>query len=109
MATRRSPAGAEADGHLPSVSWRDVFDAVERPVSAGAEAWMQSDAFMDALALTWKLERRALHAVHGAVGTWLALWGLPSRADVKDAVNQVAALERQVRELSEELRRSWAE
>ena len=70
---------------------------------------MQSDTFMDAWRSRVSSSRRALHAVHGAVGTWLVLWGLPSRADVKDAVNQVAALERQVRELSEELRRSRAE
>src|SRR4051794_41870331 len=87
MATRRAPATAEADGHLPSVSWRDLFDAVERPVSAGAEAWMQSDAFMDALVLTWKLERRALHPVPRAVGTWLALWGLPPRPALTAAPN----------------------
>jgi hypothetical protein len=93
---------------MPNVSWRDLFDAVEGPVSAGAEAWVQSETFMDALSLTWKLQRRGLHAVHGVVGAWLGLWGLPSRADVKEAVNQVAALERQVRELSEQLRRSRA-
>jgi len=99
MATPRTPAA----GRLPSVSWRDAFDAVERPLAAGVEAWVQSEAFMDALALTWKLERRALDAVHGAVGAWFGLWGLPTRADVKEVVNQVASLERQLRELSDEL------
>lgn len=27
--------------------WRKAFDAIERPTSAGSEAWIQSDTFMD--------------------------------------------------------------
>jgi hypothetical protein len=98
-------SATNSDGRMPSLSWRDAFDAVERPLAAGAEAWVQSETFMDALALTWKLQRRALHGFHGAVAGWLALWGVPSRADVLAIANQVAALERQLRELADEVRR----
>jgi hypothetical protein len=34
-----------------------------------------------------------------ALDAWLGLWGLPTKRDVTALVNQVAALERQVREL----------
>ena len=77
MATRRSPADAETDGHLPSVSWRDVFDAVERPVSAGSESWVQTDAFMDAVALGWKLERRWPCTPPRRLDAWLGALGAP--------------------------------
>ena len=44
--------------------WRLAFDLVERPVGAASEAWMQSDVFMDALAVTWKVQRRMSREVH---------------------------------------------
>jgi hypothetical protein len=85
--------------------WRLAFDAVERPVGAASEAWVQSDVFMDALAATWKVQRKVAGELHRGLGIWLGLWDLPRRSDVTSLVTQVASLERQVRQLSRELER----
>jgi hypothetical protein len=85
--------------------WRLAFDAVERPVGAASEAWIQSDVFMDTLALTWKVQRRCAREAHRGLGLWLGLWDLPRRSDVTSLVTQVAQLERQVRQVSRELER----
>ena len=79
--------------------WRKVFDGIERPLSAGSEAWVQSDTFMDLTAVTFRVQRRMLHEVQQTTERWLHLWGSVSRADVIRLTNQVASLERQVREL----------
>src|SRR3954471_15465024 len=85
--------------------WRLAFDAVERPVGAASEAWVQSDVFMDTLALTWKLQRRVAREMHRGLGLWLGWWALPRRSDVTSLVTQIANLERQVRQMSRELER----
>jgi len=79
--------------------WRLPFDLVERPLAAASETWVQSDTFMDTLALSYKLQRRVTRRTEQALDTWLGLWGLPTKRDVTALINQVAALERQVREL----------
>ena len=79
--------------------WRTAFDLVERPVAAASESWLQSDTFMDAAAVGFKVPRRMRAQSRQALEAWLGLFELPTRRDVSDLVNQVAALERQVREL----------
>ncbi len=82
---------------------RKAFDAVERPVSGAAESLLQTGTFMDALAITWKLQRRALRRVETSTARAMRLAGVPSRADVADLVNQIGGLQREVRELRREL------
>ena len=66
---------------------------------------METDAFMDALAVTWKLQRlRAARASspaprHGDARSS----GCPRGADVTELVNQVGGLQRELRELRREL------
>lgn len=79
--------------------WRKAFDTIERPMAAGAEAWVQTDTFMDLTALTVRAERRMLGELRQATERWLHLWGWVSRGDVIRLSNQVASLERQLREL----------
>jgi hypothetical protein len=82
--------------------WRMAFDAVERPLASWSESWVQSDAFMDVAAVGFKVQRRVLGEARGALEAWLGLWGVPTRGDVKALINQVAALERQLRQLAAE-------
>jgi hypothetical protein len=89
----------------PPPLWRLAFDVIERPVGAAAETWVQTDVFMDTLAVTWKVQRRVAKGVHRGLGLWLGLWDLPRRSDVTALVTQVANLERQVRQVSRELER----
>ena len=79
--------------------WRTAFDLVERPVAAASESWLQSDAFMDVAAVGFKVQRRMRAQSRQALEAWLGLFELPTRRDVSELVNQVAALERQVRDL----------
>jgi hypothetical protein len=85
--------------------WRLAFDIVERPIGAASENWMQSEVFMDALAVGWKVQRRMSRELQRGVGLWLGLFQIPQRSDVTQLVNQVASLERQVRQVTRELER----
>jgi hypothetical protein len=85
---------------VPSLPWRELFDAVERPYAAAAESMVQSDAFMDVVAITYRLQRRLTPRLERAAEQLLHQWGMPTRGDVTALVNQVASLERQVRELA---------
>jgi hypothetical protein len=82
---------------------RKAFDAVERPVSGAAESLLETDAFRDALAVTWKLQRRAVRRVERGTAAGMRVLGVPSRADVTDLVNQIGGLQREVRELRREV------
>jgi hypothetical protein len=82
--------------------WRKAFDAIERPLAAGSEAWIQSETFMDLATHSIRVQRKLLHEVQNATERWLHLWGWVSRGDVLRLSNQVASLERQVRDLRRE-------
>ncbi len=82
--------------------WRKAFDAIERPLAAGSEAWIQSETFMDLATHSIRIQRKVLSEVQHATERWLHLWGYVSRGDVVRLSNQVASLERQVRELRRE-------
>ncbi len=83
--------------------WKATLDAVERPVSRAAQTWMQSDTFMDGFAITWRLQRRVGAEVRRGLDLWLQAWQLPTRTDVHRLSNEIAGLERQVRDLRGEL------
>jgi hypothetical protein len=85
--------------------WRLAFDLVERPVGAASESLIQTDVFMDALAATWKVQRRMTREMQRGLGLWLDLFAVPRRSDLTTLVNQVASLERQVRQLAREVER----
>jgi hypothetical protein len=63
---------------------------------------VQTDAFMDALAVTWRLQRRLLEPWWRASAMVLAACNVSSRQDVRELAGQVGALERQVRALRTE-------
>ena len=85
--------------------WRLAFDLVERPVGAASEALVQTDVFMDALAASWKVQKRVTREMQRGLGLWLDLFAVPRRSDLTTLVNQVASLERQVRQVTRELER----
>jgi hypothetical protein len=79
--------------------WRKAYDAIERPLAAGSEAWIQSETFMDLATHSIRIQRRMLREVQQNTERWLHLWGFVSRSDVLRLSNQVASLERQLRDL----------
>lgn len=86
--------------------WRAPFDALERPVAAASESWLQSETFMDGLALMVKLQRRANRELRRGLRIWFGAWNLSTGSDVERLENQIADLERQVRLLRLELEAS---
>lgn len=82
--------------------WRKAFDAIERPLATGLEAWIQSETFMDLATHSIRVQRRMLGEAHRSTERWLHLCGWVSRGDVLRLTNQVASLERQVRDLRRE-------
>ena len=89
----------------PPPLWRLAFDTIERPIGAASETWVQTDVFMDALALTWKVQKRVVREMQRPLELWTGMWGIPRRSDVTALVTQVASLERQVRQMARELER----
>jgi polyhydroxyalkanoate synthase len=47
--------------------WRRLFDAVERPLAAGSEQLLQSDAYMDAVAASYRLQKQLARAAERAI------------------------------------------
>ena len=83
--------------------WRQAFDTIERPLAAASESWVQSRTFMDAAAVAVRLQRRLTADGQRVTEQWLHAWGMPARGDMSRLMNQVASLERHVRELEREL------
>jgi hypothetical protein len=98
------PAKPAASRRQPPL-WRLAFDLVERPVGAASESLIQTDVFMDAVAATWKVQRRMTREMQRGLGLWLDLFAVPRRSDLTTLVNQVASLERQMRRLTREIER----
>ena len=85
--------------------WRAVFDAVERPVTRASESWVQTNSFMDGLALAWKVQRRVDREVRRGLELWFGALSLATRGDVDRLSGEIARVERELRELREQLER----
>ena len=83
--------------------WRQAFDALERPLAAASESWVQSKTFMDLAVVGVRMQRRLAADSQRMTEQWLHAWGMPARGDLFRLMNQVASLERQVRDLEREL------
>jgi hypothetical protein len=79
---------------------RKAFDVVERPVANASESLLEKDAFRDALALAWKVQRSARKRVEHGAAAGLRLFGVPTRAEL---LNEIGSLQREVRELRREI------
>jgi hypothetical protein len=64
---------------------------------------VQSKTFMDLAAVTIRAQRRLTADGQRMTEQWLHAWGMPARGDLFTLMNQVASLERQVRDLGREL------
>jgi hypothetical protein len=83
--------------------WRQAFDAMERRVAGPTETAVRSDVFNDAVALTFRLQRRLQREVERRSRRALHAVNLPAASDIKRVSDQVATLERQVRSLQREV------
>jgi polyhydroxyalkanoate synthesis regulator phasin len=81
--------------------WRQLFDAVDRRVAGPVEAGTGSDAFGDLVAISWRLTRRVQREVERRSRRVLHLLNLPAATDVRRLSEQVAALQRELREIED--------
>jgi hypothetical protein len=83
--------------------WRRAFDAVERPVGEKLENLVQTEAFADTAARVTKWEAQSRRQFERLTRDVLHLFNLPSATDVKRVEQRLAAVNRQLRELSKQL------
>ena len=81
--------------------WRKTFDAVDSRVAGPVEAGAHSDLFGDLVALNWRIARRAQREVERRTRRALHMANLPTATDVRRLSEQVAALQRELRELED--------
>jgi len=81
--------------------WRKAFDEVDRRVAGPVEAGAHSDLFGDLVTLNVRLARRAQREVERRTRRLLHMANLPTATDVRRLSEQVASLQRDVRELED--------
>ena len=81
--------------------WRKAFDAVESRAAGPVEAGAHSDVFNDLITLNVRLARRAQQEVERRTRRLLHMANLPTATDVRRLSEQVASLQRELRELEE--------
>jgi hypothetical protein len=81
--------------------WRQAFDAVEQRAAGPVEGAAHSDLFGDLVTLNVRLARRAQQEVERRTRRVLHLVNLPTATDVRRLSEQVASLQREVRELED--------
>jgi hypothetical protein len=79
--------------------WRKGFDAIERRVAGPVEEAVQTELFADVVALGIRLQRRAQREVERRTRGVLHAVNVPTFTDVRRVSEQLADLQRQVREL----------
>ena len=85
--------------------WRKAFDAAESRAAGPVEAGAHSDLFNDLVTVQIKLARRAQREVEKRTRRVLHAVNLPTATDVRRLSEQVASLQRQLRDLEDQRRR----
>jgi hypothetical protein len=81
--------------------WRQLFDAFDDRVAGPVEAGTRSDAFGDLVAVGWRVGRRMQRELERRSRLVLHLLNLPAATDVRRLSEQVAALQRELREIED--------
>ena len=79
--------------------WRQGFDAIERRVAGPVERAVGSDLFADLVAVGVRSQRAARREVERRTRALLHAVNVPTATDVRRVSEQVAELQRQLREL----------
>jgi hypothetical protein len=79
--------------------WRQGFDAIERRLAGPVEGAVQTDLFADVVALGVRAQRRVQREVERRTRGVLHMVNVPTATDVRRVSEQLADLQRQLREL----------
>ena len=88
---------------MDTPAWKKAFDAVEKQAGPTLGKALSNPRVIEALTLTMAIERRAREDVAEFVRRQLHLVNLPAGTDVQKVSNQIANLERQIRQLNRRL------
>jgi uncharacterized membrane protein YccC len=85
-----------------SALWVNGFRRIERAVAGPLEEWVQSETAIEAMIRLFALQGDVQRQLERALTAYLHLWHAPSLTDIRRLSQQMAYLERRVRELSRE-------
>jgi hypothetical protein len=90
---------------MPSQSplWRRGFDRLERVIGEPLEVAARSDAFFDGVALARRTQEALTGLARALSRRSLHLFGIPAESDVRHLREQLAHVDRQLREISKQL------
>ncbi|HSD11802.1 MAG TPA: hypothetical protein VLF14_12490 [Candidatus Binatia bacterium] len=80
--------------------WRKAFDSVERTIAPGLESAVRSEGFADVATVAMRIRADVARGAERAMRRTLHFWNLPAGSDLKRLSEQVASVERRVRELA---------
>lgn len=80
--------------------WKKAFDAAEQQAAPVLTKLLASPEVIGALGLAMAVRRRVLDDVSQSIRRNLHSVNLPSGTDVRNVSNQIAGLERQIRQLN---------
>jgi polyhydroxyalkanoate synthesis regulator phasin len=83
--------------------WRRAFDAVEGSVAPQLEQFVRTEQFADMAASIARMQTNVQRRAERSMRQAWHFWNLPSGSDVKRVSEQIASLERRVRDLSKQL------
>ena len=89
--------------------WRQGFDTVEQAVAPRLTEVVNSEQFAIAAGIVTRAQRTARRSAERTTRRLLHLANLPAGSDVTRLLNEIGALQAQVRELSRQVERSAAE
>lgn len=80
--------------------WKKAYDAAEHQAAPVLTRLLSAPEVIEAVGLAMAVRRRAVDDISQFIGRNLNSVNLPSGTDVRDVSNQVAGLERQIRQLN---------
>ena len=83
--------------------WRKAFDSVERAIAPGLESAVRSEGFADVATVAMRVRADVARGAERAMRRALHLWNLPAGSDIKRLSEQVASVERRVRDVAKRL------
>ncbi len=83
-----------------------MFDAFEQAAGPQLEQYVRTEQFADAAASMSRFQAEVQRRTAEAMGQAWHAWNIPAASDVQRLSEQVASLERRVRELSKQLESS---
>jgi len=83
--------------------WKRAFDQMESQLAPQLEQFVRTDQFADMAAARSKVQAEVQKRIADVMRQTWHFWNLPAASDVKRLSEQVASLERRVRDLTKQL------